>query len=754
MPVIKDYLVKLGVLDSFTDKLESLLGNATTKISASAGKWGKSFVLAGGAVTTAVAVANVGIAKFLTKLVDADDQLTQFARSTWQSKENAWKTKSALDAMGKSMEEIRMNPRLFRQFIELRQNAEKLKPPDMSEGLNQVRGVITEFNKLKQLGGAAIQWVGFYLLKYIEKPIQQVKDALGGVNDKLAKTLPVWSEKIGQALSWIVRLGGTLIRGAGLVFKAIQRVFDMIPGNVKIAIAAFGVLAAFIKMGPIGKLIAVLTAALVLLEDFFTFLDGGDSLLGPVWKTLIGIFDSFTRGGGTALSFFSDEFLPGLISAIEKIFPKLVDKAVSFVDPILNAGVEVIDGLIDLVAENLPKLLGLLGSMATKLAAALLEKAPVLLEAGAHLLTSLINGIITMLPGLIETAINLLDGLVREIMDNLPMILQAGVELLMALVDGFVQSLPMIIQAIFKLRETIQNTLTNNLPKLVQAGIDMLLSLGRGVIDALPEFVKTVVQIIPQFIHSISSNLPEIVHSGITILISLVEGIIEAIPELIAAIPQIITAILEGLSTLPVALMDLGKSLVKSLWTGITKMGTWLKDKVKGFFKNIWNNVKEAFGSGEPDDGSEPGPTTSGGGGGHAQGGIFTREHTARFAEGNQPEAVVPLTKPARAREVLGGIAKFFGATNPDRSTHQVMAGMQSFLKRADAMLSQMGAAMKAGAAVSAANNTNTNTVQNNQKYDMQSTFNIYGSSDPQSTAQAVDRQNQLRIRNMQGVIV
>ncbi|MCL1999700.1 MAG: hypothetical protein FWG65_13155 [Turicibacter sp.] len=50
---------------------------------------------------------------------------------------------------------------------------------------------------------------------------------------------------------------------------------------------------------------------------------------------------------------------------------------------------------------------------------------------------------------------------------------------------------------------------------------------------------------------------------------------------------------------------------------------------------------------------------------GHADGGIFDREHIARFAEGNQPEAIIPLSKPDRVREILCNVADFLGRGQP-----------------------------------------------------------------------------------------
>ena len=56
----------------------------------------------------------------------------------------------------------------------------------------------------------------------------------------------------------------------------------------------------FIRDGSIGKLTAIISLALLLLDDFFTYMDGGEALLGGFWQTLIDIFNLFTKDSGEA----------------------------------------------------------------------------------------------------------------------------------------------------------------------------------------------------------------------------------------------------------------------------------------------------------------------------------------------------------------------------------------------------------------------------------------------------------------------
>lgn len=880
--ILKEYLVALGLQDNMTGKLNKSLDEAGKATSKFAGSFGKQFLIAGTAVATMAAGAGMALSKFIGSLVSTDDELQKFASDMNMTRDEAFRTKSALDVMGKSMEEVKADPKLLEQFKELRANAEAIQVPDMSKGLDSVRGISTEFLKLKQTAMAGLQWVGHYLFKYIDKPLQDVKKTLGGINEFLQGNVTKWADKIGMALSWIVRLGTTVIRGASAVFKAIQKVFDMIPGNVKIAIAAFGALAAFIKMGPIGKLITIITAAILLLDDFFTYLDGGDSLLGPFWQVLIDLFSGFTEGGKDALNFFSEDFIPGLFDAISSFFPKLVEMAMSFVKPLVEFAVKVVEGIIKVVTDILPPLLKLVGDLVDTLLAAVLDYLPELIDLGTQLLTSLITGIVDMIPKLVDVAVTIIDKLLETIMEALPDILEAAVGLVMALVQGLVDSIPKIVQAAVRLLDGLIKAIVTNLPKLIQAGVDMLLSLVEGIMKALPDLARAILDIIPMvaklllenlplildagidillslidglvemlpmlidtvvdlivsIVDAIVSMLPDIIDMGITLvmkliqgivkalpkiiqsiisliekvigaivenlpliieagikmlmaliqgivnaipqlvqaaidlipvvvealigalpqiweaglqlLVSLVGGIIDAIPQLVAAIPQIISTILEGLGSLPGSLVDLGKTLITSLWDGIKSMGTWIKDKVGGFFGGIWDGVKGIFGGGSG--GSDTG---------HADGVISTSEHDAKISEGDTAEAVIPLSKPGRAKQLLGQAASFIGMPSGSFDGEQgggqggaaaLFDEMSSFIDGAKSSMQQAGQLATAGATAGAI--SNSSNVNDSRQFDMSSTFNIYDSSgSPETTARAVDRQQELRTRNMKGVI-
>lgn len=94
--------------------------------------------------------------------------------------------------------------------------------------------------------------------------------------------------------------------------------------------------------------------------------------------------------------------------------------------------------------------------------------------------------------------------------------------------------------------------------------------------------------------------------------------------------------------------------------SGITNWFSQIPGIIGGYFDNAISairnkvaSIKASFSLG----------FSAGAGEGHAEGGIFNREHIARFAEGNKPEAVIPLdiSKRSRGLALLEQVQSIFG---------------------------------------------------------------------------------------------
>lgn len=292
--ILKEYLVALGVQDNMTPKLQRTLRQSQRGVR----DFASGVKMAGAAMSGLLLAANTGIARFITGLVDTDDRVRQLAEDLEITTEEANKLHFALRTMGRSLEEIEASPELSRQFEQLRSDAARIGIPDMSEGLYQVRQIQGEFMRLRNTASHGMQWIGHHLLKYLHQPMERLRDVFSGLNDRIIDGMPEWSRRIANVMASVVRITTSVIRGAVAIFNAIRRIFDMIPTEIRLLMGILAAFAAFIRAGPIGKMMMIFTLLMLLVDDFFTYLDGGEALFGGLWRMLINLWDTLNQGGG------------------------------------------------------------------------------------------------------------------------------------------------------------------------------------------------------------------------------------------------------------------------------------------------------------------------------------------------------------------------------------------------------------------------------------------------------------------------
>ncbi len=136
--------------------------------------------------------------------------------------------------------------------------------------------------------------------------------------------------------------------------------------------------------------------------------------------------------------------------------------------------------------------------------------------------------------------------------------------------------------------------------KILEAAFTLIQGLAQGLLNALPELIEALPRIITTIIDFVTNNMPKIIELGITLIVQLAAGLVKAIPELVKSLPQIVAAIIEGLGKAVVSVVEIGKNIVKGIWEGIKSLGSWIKDKVSGFFSGIVDGVKNFLGIRSP----------------------------------------------------------------------------------------------------------------------------------------------------------
>ena len=259
-----------------------------------------------------------------------------------------------------------------------------------------------------------------------------------------------------------------------------------------------------------------------------------------------------------------------------------------------------VGGLVDMIMENLPRIIQVGMDIVMAIVSSIVENLPTIVDCASSIVMTLLEGLIEALPAITEGALQLVLTLVQGIIDNLPAIIEAAIQMIVTLALGIAEALPELIPSIVEAILLIVQVLLDNMDKILEAAFAIIKGLAEGLLNALPELIAALPEIITTIIDFITDNLPAIISMGIQLTIQLAAGLIKAIPQLVASLPQIISALVLGLGKAVGAVFEIGKNIVTGLWDGIKSMGTWISDKVSGFFSGIVDGAKDLLGIHSP----------------------------------------------------------------------------------------------------------------------------------------------------------
>ncbi len=268
-----------------------------------------------------------------------------------------------------------------------------------------------------------------------------------------------------------------------------------------------------------------------------------------------------------------------------------------------NLTENLVDAFGSVVKNIVPVLENIVSSLPTAMGAILQavgDLLPILLETATQLFTQVLNTILTLLPELIPAAVDAVMTIVGALIDNLPLIIDAAVQLITALVEGIGLALPELIPAAVEAITTIVQGLVDNLPMLLDAALQLILGLAEGLLAAEPQLIAALPSIINALVDFFIGATPQIIEAGIQLFVALIQNLPTIIVEVVKAVPQIIAALIRGFAGTQGQMTQVGDNLIKGLWQGISDAGSWLRDKISGFFGGVVDDIKDFFGIHSP----------------------------------------------------------------------------------------------------------------------------------------------------------
>jgi phage-related protein len=303
--------------------------------------------------------------------------------------------------------------------------------------------------------------------------------------------------------------------------------------------------------------------------------------------------------------------LAGIVSGAGGDFGKMADGIAGLLGQVigdaaaqgpqlLQAGLSILQGIINAIVTNLPILVTAAVTMITTLVDFLVQNLPMLIQAGVDLVMALVNGILPQLPALVMAAVEMIVTLANGIADAIPQLLPVIAEIIPQVVIALIGALPALIDAAIQIIVALVNGLIVALPILIAYVPQILTALYNALKAADAVLMESARQILISMVAGIQANLPMMIDGARQILISVVSGIQANLPMLIDGANKIITTIVERITALRSQILGIGKAIMQGVWDGISGSIEWLLTKVMGFFGGLVQKIKNLLGIKSP----------------------------------------------------------------------------------------------------------------------------------------------------------
>lgn len=303
------YLVAIGwdVDKQGMGKAQKLIGDLFTKIDDWTKGAGKGYM----AAATVAVSALTAITKATTNLIT---ETTKLDKINQMAAKQYFVNADVMMAYNESLAQFKdigitgyedlfwADEQTISQYKELIQLGQQIKAP---EGLKETTELFSSLSfqvkRFNILVSNARRWIVYYIGQAMGPELINLKNQVSEFIDKLIKNMPTITKNIAQVLTLVLRLSMALGKVAVVIGKVafdLLKIFDKMPGFVKL-LPLIGLFA----LGPLAKILSILTLIALFIDDYLTWKSGGKALLDwggfdkaitgltETWKEFVNAFD-------------------------------------------------------------------------------------------------------------------------------------------------------------------------------------------------------------------------------------------------------------------------------------------------------------------------------------------------------------------------------------------------------------------------------------------------------------------------------
>lgn len=206
--------------------------------------------------------------------------------------------------------------------------------------------------------------------------------------------------------------------------------------------------------------------------------------------------------------------------------------------------------------------------------------------------------------GLISEGGNIVVEIINGIVSKLPDVINSAKEIITSIISGIQQNMGEITSGAAEVITEFLTAAMDMFPEIIKLGLDLIINLVQGIADNIDQIVDSAVNMVHTLVEYLTNPeaINNFVSAALDIMLGLAEGLVEAIPDLITAVPEIIWNLVNAFFSKEnwEKIKDIGSRLIEGIWEGITGLGSWLSNKVSGFFDGFVGGVKKFFGINSP----------------------------------------------------------------------------------------------------------------------------------------------------------
>lgn len=621
-------------------KLDDRLKNITGTI--------KTFVTA--ALTMLIGSS---LGSFISDTIKLTDALADSAKATKKSYEETRAYNTALAAMGKTADEIAKNDSLKKTFTDLQAIGAEMALPETAQGLTGINSLKDGLLQLKFVGSYAMQWLMYKIQTVADGPLTQVRDMVTSIKDWFAGNIEKIAEGVANAFGNVVQLFMSLITAV----KAVVGWIGELPPAIKIAGAVILTVIAMVK-SKFALITIIVTAILLLIDDFVTYMQGGDSLFGGFWGKCIEWIEKIQPAIDTLIGWLNDfcvfagEGISGVITWVQNLWNKLNENgAIADLTEAFSIAFENIKTVVGIVTDAISSLFsttedGEAGSVSVwesigdAVSGLIAIAAKVMLGVEMLIQTILsiegvketIQGLVDAIWGIISGAIELISGIINSIVQLLNGDFVRAWETIKSAVTDAWESIKSGAESLWEGLSTLFAPVAEFFTGLFTSaatGIeDAFSAIGtffQGIWDGISTTFNTVVDFFSGIFTDASSAVTGAFDGVISFFTGIWDGITGAFSSALSFFTDIAGNILSGITSgfesvgswftdnvwTPITnvfsidgIVSFFKGVATNIWDGLTggleERVSSVTETVKGFFSNVWDGVLNFFGIKSP----------------------------------------------------------------------------------------------------------------------------------------------------------